>query len=444
MITPFIFISKLIQIFSKLFQIGHGGTWPGEIALRLQPSILPLFTDQVRKGIIVVAGTNGKTTTSKLITEILVQKEGGMRTIIHNSSGANLLNGLVSAFIGHANLIGKVDADWAVLEVDENTLPSVISQLNGKKVTVVLLNLFRDQLDRYGEVDSIAVRWEKALAGLSSESTLILNADDPQIAFLGKGKKAKIIYIGIDKKEKFLSVAEHATDSTYCRNCGRKLKYEGIYFSHVGIWYCPGCGNKRPKIERLQWNSNLVGLYNEYNVLAAAAGAKQLNISKADIETALQKFIPAFGRQEEIDIEGKKVKLFLAKNPAGFNASLRTVIESGARQILFVLNDRIPDGRDVSWIWDVDFEMLPGYVTPIVSGDRAYDMALRLKYSRQVYRLPNGAVSQVQTSILVYEQIEDALNFCTKGLTKDEMLYILPTYSAMLEVRKILTGRKIL
>ncbi len=385
------------------------GTWPGEIAIRSNPHILSSFASQFRKGIILVAGTNGKTTTALMIKTIL--KAQGLK-VVHNASGANLLNGIVSACIQQANWPGKIDADYGVFEVDENTLPIVIKSIKSVKLNVVLvlLNLFRDQLDRYGEVDVIAQKWERALRG--SNATIIANSDDPLVAHLGL--HAKTIFFGINDKTKFLPKMEHATDSTFCLRCGARLTYEGVYFSHLGIWKCPSCGEKRPIPDISEAESSLPGLYNLYNTLAAMSVAKTLGI-KAN----LAGFHPAFGRQEEIG----NVKIFLSKNPTGFNESLRTVIELGAEHLLLVLNDRIPDGRDVSWIWDVDFEMIPPKTSVRVSGERAYDLALRLKYA--------GVKAQI------YENLENALDI-------KEMLYVLPTYSAMLDIRKILTGKKIL
>lgn len=350
-----------------------------------------------------MAGTNGKTTTALMIKTML-QNTGA--SVVHNDSGANLENGIVSALIQDSH------ADWGVFEVDENSLPRVIKSIKfiKLKVIVVLLNLFRDQLDRYGEVDVIAEKWEKALQG--TNATIIANADDPLVTHLGLHANAK--FFGINDKTKYLTKMEHATDSTFCLNCGSRLKYEGIYFSHLGIWKCTTCGEKRPTPDVSSATSPLPGLYNLYNMLATVSVARIFGI-KADMAG----LHPAFGRQEEIG----NVTIFLSKNPTGFNQSLRTVIELGARQLLLVLNDRIPDGRDVSWIWDVDFEMIPKDVSVRVAGDRVYDLVLRLKYA--------GVKAQR------YENLSEALK-------TEEQLYVLPTYSAMLEVRKIVKGRKIL
>jgi len=399
MTTIAVFVGKLVSLVSKLLGFGAGGTWPGEIALRLNPRILTDLASRLKKGVILVAGTNGKTTTALMIKQILENQ--GYR-VVHNASGANLDNGIVSA------LIQNPRADWGVFETDENSLPIILKSVEPN--IIVLLNLFRDQLDRYGEVDVIAEKWKKALRG--SKARIIANADDPLVSHLGMTHNAT--FFGVDDKTKYQKAMEHATDSIFCLSCGGRLTYDGIYFSHLGLWRCPKCGMKRPKPDVSEGISPLPGLYNLYNTLATVCVAKMLGI-KAD----LAGFHPAFGRQEEIG----NVKIFLSKNPTGFNQSLRTVLDLGAKQLLLIVNDRIPDGRDVSWIWDVDFEMIPKDVEVRVSGDRVYDLALRLKYA------------SITTSIL--ERLEEALE------TKDTM-YVLPTYSAMLEVRKILKGRKIL
>ncbi|EKD87376.1 MAG: hypothetical protein ACD_36C00113G0003 [uncultured bacterium] len=402
-------LGKLVSYISQSLHFGAGATWPGEIALMLRPNIASELIKNLKKGVILVAGTNGKTTTSLMIKQILEQQ--GL-TIVHNASGANLLNGIVSV------LIQKSQADWGVFEVDENSLPVVTEQLttNNKQLmqVIVLLNLFRDQLDRYGEVDVIVEKWQKVL----KTGSFVLNADDPAIAYLGKNL-THVTYFGVNDKKHFLKNVEHATDSTFCLNCGGRLTYEGIYYSHIGIWRCERCGFRRPKPDVFEVTSPLPGLYNQYNTLAAVAAVKALGIHNPDISD----FMPAFGRQEEFEFDGKQVKIFLSKNPAGFNASLRTVLEQGANNLLLILNDRIPDGRDVSWIWDVDFEMISKNTKIFVSGDRVYDLALRLQYAEK--------------KPIVISSVYEALS-------KSETLYILPTYSAMLDVRNTLLGRKIL
>lgn len=430
--TISVLVGQCVSFMSRSLGLGAGATWPGEIALQIDPKIVQTLSKQFSKGVILVAGTNGKTTTTRMIQTIL---EADGQSTIHNKSGANLLNGIASALL---DVVNK-DIDWGIFEIDENSLPIVLKHITPK--AIVLLNLFRDQLDRYGEVDVIAEKWQNSLKSLESHermnrnTTLILNADDPLIAHLGKAVKPRpglehaALYFGLEEASLQKKELEHATDSTFCLNCGARLNYKGIYYSHIGIWNCPQCGEKRPKPDISDWKSPLPGVYNRYNTLAAVAVAKSIGISDTSIKKSLENFKPAFGRQEEFEVDKKKVKIFLSKNPAGFNQSLSTVLELGAKQILLVLNDRIPDGRDVSWIWDVDFKMIPKEVKIIVSGDRVYDMAVRLKYA--------------EVKHVVFEQLSSALQSGLGG-DKKETLYVLATYSGMLEVRKLLTGRKIL
>lgn len=409
--SPVVVLTKFISWISTTMRLGAGETWPGEIALMLRPNIARSLAQKLPDGVILIAGTNGKTTTALMVKTIL-ERIG--KTVVHNATGANLLNGIVSSFIRNADWLGRVTADVGILEVDENSLPIVLRFMTPKRV--VLLNLFRDQLDRYGEVDVIVEKWKNAL----KNQVLILNADDPSIASLANKRTT---FFGLNDRTKFLKTKEHATDSIFCPRCGSRLVYDGVYYSHIGIWYCVHCGNTRPKSRIFYWPQILPGLYNQYNTLAAVALAKSLDIPDKDIRAALKDFSPAFGRQEEIVVGGNTIKLFLSKNPAGFNASLRTVLEMGAKDVLLVLNDGIPDGRDVSWIWDVDFETIPKNVRITVSGDRVYDMALRMKYA--------GLNANVEPDL-------------RKALNVQRDTYVLATYSAMLEARKILKGRKIL
>lgn len=419
-------IGKFVFAVSRLTGVGFGGTWPGEIALIISPDILSYFSRKINKGIILIAGTNGKTTCSLMVKSIL---ETAGNSIVHNVSGANLLNGLVSSLISSFSFFPKNNRfDYCVFEIDENTLPQVL-----KKITpdiVVCLNLFRDQLDRYGEVDTIARRWAKALAKLPETSKVILNSDDPQIAYLGKNLKAKAVYFGVDDKNAYLKKPEHATDSIFCLNCQSRLKYQGFYYSHIGIWNCSKCGLKRPFPKYTKSFTKLPGFYNRYNAISSFACAGELGVPENLIQETLTDFSPAFGRQEEFIREGKKIKIFLSKNPAGFNQSLKTVLELNAANLLLILNDRIPDGRDISWIWDVDFENLKKVKNITLSGDRVYDLALRLKYA--------------ECDFSIWLDLKNAIEKAETKTNSNEILFVLPTYSAMLEIRKILTGRKIL
>ncbi len=440
--------TRFIRFFSTLLHLGVGGTWPGEIALRVEPKILSYLASQLDQ-IVLITGTNGKTTTAKMVEHIfgrgakLNHPEGGLAWhVVHNESGANLLNGITSVLIQATDFFGRLKTGIGVFEVDEATLPLALKELT--PTVVVLLNLFRDQLDRYGEVDIVADKWLRSLKSLAKDITIIINADDPHLAYIGSQLSVNVKYFGIGDKNFFLKQTPHAVDTVYCPECGKRLRFESFYLSHLGEWKCTSCGLSHPKndIQKRNIQSPLPGLYNLYNTMAAVLTIQEIcrissiRLDKNNIIDTLLSFSPAFGRQEQFKVDGKKVKIFLSKNPAGFNASLSTVLELNPKILLLVLNDRIPDGRDVSWIWDVDFETIPEDVEVIVSGDRVYDMAVRIKYA-----LEN---QKYKSKIKYFEDIKNAINEGLDILKKGETLYILPTYSAMLEVRKILSGRKIL
>lgn len=428
------------MIFSRAFNLGHGSTWPGHIALIFNKHFIQeILRKNKHLKAILIAGTNGKTTTGKMIQTIL-EKDG--KKVFQNESGANLLNGIASTLIQRSNKAGKIADDYAIFEVDENILHLALEQFTPN--FIVLLNLFRDQLDRYGEVDSVAKKWHTALQKLPSSTTIILNADDPQIAYLGTMNK-NVLFFGLNDPKIAKEKMQHAVDSVHCPDCHSKLVFKEIYFSHLGNWHCPSCKLKRPELDISRSSYYpLSGLYNKYNTLATILVAKANDSNNETIEQSLKQFKPAFGRQETIDYQNKKIRLFLSKNPTSMNESLKTITELNAQHVLLVLNDRIPDGRDVSWIWDVDFEeFLTSSMNIIISGDRAYDMGLRIKYTTATQ---NSKIKAQNHSLKfkIFENLSQALTESINNIPSDETLYILPTYSAMLEVRKILTGKKIL
>jgi len=418
-------IGRIVSCVSTVFHKGSGGTWAGEIALRIYPNILKDLTHKLRKGIILVAGTNGKTTTSLMIKKI-IESQGA--SVIHNASGANLLNGVVSA------LLLSTNKDWGIFEVDENVLPILLSYIEPKMI--VLLNLFRDQLDRYGEVDAIAGKWKKSFSTLTEKTTLIANADDPLITAICEQLQAKKVYIGIENSSLYRKVMQHATDTIYCPKCGTRLTYGGFYYSHLGKWSCGSCGFTHPDvtITSKDYQCPIEGIYNQYNAISAAAVGVVLQFETTGIQSALASFTPAFGRMERMFARGKKVRIVLSKNPTGFNESLQTYLDSKDKgPVLLLLNDRIPDGTDVSWIWDVDFELLDEQKREIIiSGDRVFDMAIRLKY----------AVTNLER-ITIFDSLASSLDVALAKTQSDETLWILATYSAMLDVRKIITGKSI-
>ncbi len=418
-----VLFGKILSSLSKKLNLGSGSTWPGHIALKLNRHFIEELLSESKTKVILITGTNGKTTTSKLIETILT-KAG--KKVILNKSGANLLNGLASLLIENSNK-GKIDADFLIFEADENVVPKIAEIISPDYV--IALDLFRDQLDRYGEIDSISRNWKKAYEEFT-KSKFILNADDPQIYFLSNGLKNKTLFFGLNEGEEQKQL-EHASDSTICPKCGSDLKYSKIYYSHIGNWSCPKCGLKPEKIDlKTSPLYPLKGTYNQYNTLAAVLLAKDLGINDKDIEKSLKSFVPAFGRQEILKVNGKRVEILLAKNPSSFNESLRTIESQNGRNVLIVLNDRIPDGTDVSWIWDVDFKDLTNNMKLSIAGDRVYDLALRMKYADKEYEM--------------FEDLEIAIKKNLEEINENQTLFILPTYSAMLDARKLLTGRKIL
>ena len=427
-------ISKLITFFVQSLKLGAASVLPGAIALRLYPQLLSVLCQQISRGIILVCGTNGKTTTSLLIKNILTLQ--GYQ-VVHNETGANLVNGLVTALIKQTNWRGKLTAEYGILEVDENVLPLVVDGIQPK--FILALNLFRDQLDRYGEVDNISQHWQQAIATLNPETVVILNGDDPTLVYLGENLQQQVFFFGLNQPELALDSLDYATDSTYCPRCGQSLDYHHVYLSHLGDFHCPSCGFTKPElaINSQQWSQILIGVYNKYNTIAAVLLSLKIGIEPPIINQAINNFKAAFGRAEEITIADKTVKILLAKNPVGLNETIRAVQQANQGEntvTLVVLNDRTPDGTDVSWIWDVDTEPLTALQGKIiVSGDRTYDLALRMQYS-----------NPSPEHLLIIDNLSRAIKTALSLTPPAATLYILPTYSAMLEVRQLLTGKKIL
>lgn len=342
-------LAKTVTAVIRKLGLGAGSVLPGEIANRLHPKLLTLLCEQVREGIILIVGTNGKTTTSLLLRTIL--EETGAK-ITHNATGANLINGLITALLADTNLLGKLNADYAILEVDENVFPLLLKDCQPR--IILGLNLFRDQLDRYGEVDAISEKWQEAILPLPQSTTVILNADDPTLCYLGKNLPQHILFFGLNEPHLYLEEIPHAVDSIYCPACGASLEYQGVYLSHLGDYHCPSCDFSKAQLDinSQEWGQILVGVYNKYNTLAAGLTAQELNISVPLIQQTIKTFRAAFGRAEELTVKGKQVRILLSKNPVGMNETIRTINEIKAQgnseTTLLVLNDRTPDGTDVS------------------------------------------------------------------------------------------------
>lgn len=424
---PSILAGKIVLKTSKISG-REGSTWPGQIALKTDPKFIrKVIAQNPDLKIIFIAGTNGKTTTTKALTHVL-EKVG--HTILSNSTGANLLNGLASSLVKHTNMTGKLQHKVLIFEVDENSLPSILLEIPNP-TAILILNLFRDQLDRYGEVNTIAEKWIESLKKLNDATLVIGNGDDPLVAYVCSYALSSS-YFSVPLKYKTGRKLSHAVDSTSCPKCYKALNYVNISYSHLGTYICENCGYKNPKAECEEIPSLLIGVYNLYNLNAVRIiSTRVFAIKEKEFSQAISSLKPAFGRQEVITVNGKSVMLLLSKNPTGFNESLKVSIDNKTSTLLLILNDRVPDGRDISWIWDVDFEILKNKKIKVyVSGDRCFDLANRLLFADVTYE--------------VFENYSIAYKKAMNSTQDGQKLTILPTYSAMLEIRKLISGRSIL
>jgi lipid II isoglutaminyl synthase (glutamine-hydrolysing) len=427
---------------SRLARTGGGTTVPGKVLAFLAPGAVERLAARLPLGSALVSATNGKTTTTAMVAEIL---EDRVR-LAHNSSGANLISGVAST------LLSAHEAELGLFEVDEAALPDVARRVRPR--ALCLGNLFRDQLDRYGELELVAERWRRAVADLDEGTALLVNGDDPQVGDLGRDRAGSIVF-GLDDPRRAAPELQHAADSKWCLRCGTPYDYSAAYVGHLGDYRCPACGHARPTLDlaarsielhglegvsfdlvddegSLPVRLSLPGLYNVYNALAAAALARQLGASHAEIKTGLERFTAAFGRFERLQIGERTMLMLLVKNPAGANEVVRTLVAGGApRLAVIALNDEIADGRDVSWIWDVDFEpLLERLERVVVTGQRAAELALRYKYAG----FDEGAIE-------VEPDLARALDRGLEQTPSEGELFVIPTYTAMLGLRRIVTER---
>jgi len=444
-------LARAIGAASRASGRGGGTTLPGRVLLRMEPEAIARLGDRLDRGTTVVSATNGKTTTAGMIASILAA-DG--RRPVHNRAGSNMTWGVATALL-------EQRGEEGLFEVDEAWLPRVAEQLDPS--LIVLGNLFRDQLDRYGEMEALADDWAGTVAARVGLTQFVLNADDPLIADLGRDpageRREGVLYFGIEDASQALPELQHAFDAKHCRRCGHPYAYERAFVGHLGHYSCPNCGARRPVPEvaataielhgmdgsrsrvrhpsgEIELNLPLPGLYNVYNALAAVAAGLRLGVAPERVAAALGEMRAAFGRVETIEVSGTPVSILLIKNPAGANEVLRTLMlesregkEGEGIDLWIALNDRIADGRDVSWIWDADFELLAGGVRRVVcSGTRAPEMALRLKYA-----------GWPEETIEVVPGIEASLDAAVAG--SSGRLFALPTYTALLELRKLLADR---
>jgi UDP-N-acetylmuramyl tripeptide synthase len=433
--------ARAVGSLSRAAGRGGGTTIPGKLLWKLDPSAVDVLAARLPLGVALVSATNGKTTTTAMAARIL----GTDRPLAWNRAGANLLSGIASA------LVSADGAQLGLFEVDEAALPEAIDRTRPR--AVALANLFRDQLDRYGELEIVAERWRASIGRLDEHITLVVNADDPVVGDLAEGRRNVVRY-GLDDPRHARPALQHAADSKYCVRCGTPYDYDAAYVGHLGAYRCPACGHSRPELDvaardieltglrssrftlvapggEIRVELALPGLYNVYNATAATSLCLALGTPLETIGAGLEGFSAAFGRFERITQGQKTIVILLIKNPAGANEALRT-LETGVPPVLVIaLNDAIADGQDVSWIWDVDFEpLLPHTQRVVATGERAAELGLRLLYGG----LP-------QDRLEVRPALAEALDRGVELTEGGGELVVLPTYTAMLALRSILTER---
>ena len=427
---------------SRLAGTGGGTTIPGKLLWKLDPGAIDALAARLTRGAVVVSATNGKTTTTAMVAEIL----GPDVRLAWNRSGANLLSGIASA------LLAAPDAELALLEVDEAALPEAARRVQPR--ALLLGNLFRDQLDRYGELEHVAAGWRRTVGDLPHSTTLVVNGDDPQVGSLAVERNGAIAY-GLDDSRHARPALQHAADSRYCIVCGHPYEFAAAYVGHLGDYRCPSCGHARPELQVVareielhglesvafelvtpsgstRIELRLPGLYNVYNAVGAAALAQALGSSLDEIKSGLGRFDAAFGRFERIASGDKSILVLLIKNPAGANEVVRTLEDGGVPPVLLLaLNDAIADGKDVSWIWDIDLEPLLGRSERVIAaGDRAAELALRCTY---------GGLDA--KALELEPQLERALDRGLELTPPGGELVVLPTYTAMLALQRIVVER---
>ncbi len=443
---------KLAGASGRFFRIGGGTSLPGMIARRIDPNVLKSVVGASKAKKIVITGSNGKTTTARMTAAIA---DASGQRVSQNRTGSNMLQGVTSVAVNFADVFGRLDSDVLLFEIDEGTMPLVLPEIEPD--VVVITNIFRDQLDRYGELYSVANALNTLLESLPASSTIILNGNDPQVANFGQNAKARRLFFGLESKEVGTPVPEQSADIIRCIHCQEDLLYEVAYMSHLGIYRCPGCGYTLPKLDiaatsiqlapdgegpthvtmrtpegELQFEVPLPGLHNVYNAAAAIGAALASGFDLEKVSTALGSIRTAFGRLEKIQAGEQSIYLAFVKNPTSFNLMLRLIAKHpGQKHLLLAASHTIVDGEDFAWLWDVDIEELaPDILDVVCSGNKPEELAMRLKYAE----VP---VDRIQ----LIEEREAALDAALKNAGAGGTLYILCSYTPTHELRRIMQKR---
>lgn len=443
---------KLAGVSGRFFHIGGGTSLPGMIARRLDPNILKEVVGASKAKKIVITGSNGKTTTARMTAAIA--SASGQR-VSQNRTGSNLLQGVTSVAVNFATVFGNLNSDVLLFEIDEGTIPLAVPEIQPD--VVIITNIFRDQLDRYGELYAVARALNTMLEQLPESATILLNGNDPQVASFGVNAKAKRLFFGLETTEVGTPVPEQSADVIRCIHCGSDLEYQVAYMSHLGLYRCPNCGYTLPDLDiaatsvklasdgegptgvtlrtpqgEMQLSIPLPGLHNVYNTAAAIGAATSAGFDMDKAQAGLSSIRPAFGRLEKIRAGDKNIYLTFVKNPTSFNLMLRLIAQHpGKKHLLTAFSHTVVDGEDFAWLWDVEFEkIVPDILDMICSGNKAEEIATRLKYA-------NIPVSKLS----LQPEREAALDAALKNVEPGGTLYIMSGYTPTQELRRIMQKR---
>jgi lipid II isoglutaminyl synthase (glutamine-hydrolysing) len=443
---------KLAGASGRFFHIGGGTSLPGMIARRIDPNVLKSVVGASKAKKIVITGSNGKTTTARMTAAIA---DAGGHRVSQNRTGSNLLQGVTSVAVNFADMFGRLDRDVLLFEIDEATIPAAVPEIQPD--VVVITNIFRDQLDRYGELYAVARALNKMLESLPETSSIVLNGNDPQVANFGSNAKAKRIFFGLETTEVGTPVPEQSADIIRCIHCDSDFIYEVAYMSHLGIYRCPECGYTLPTLDvaatsvslapdgegpshiklrtpegEMKLEIPLPGLHNVYNVAAAIAAATAAGFPLDKAQSALSNIRTAFGRMEKIQAGDKTIYLSFVKNPTSFNLILRLIAQhAGKKHLLLAASHTVVDGEDFAWLWDVDIEEIAGTVLEAVcSGNKPEELAMRLKYAE----IPVDKITLIPDR-------EAALDGALKNVEPGGTLYIMSGYTPTQELRRIMQKR---